>query len=801
MKKIITALLIILAISARAQNNVKIIIKDNSSKEALISATLKIIESKKTIITNNLGESEVPANSTIEISMVGYIPQTIKTGNISLVVELVQEKAALQDVVVTSTRNGLIKRNIPQQVSVISSKNITNTGANDLTDVLKKTTGIDIIQYPLMLSGVGMRGFRPQFSGLNQRTLLLVDGRPAGATNLAMMDLSNVERIEVVKGAASALYGSQAMGGVVNVITNKSRGEITKSLFAGYGSYNTIQAGVNIGGSITPKTDFDISLKYFKQKDDITFGHDNVFRNKFGRTTVTNTYRNANFLIDSVKTFDDRRSDGVVRPYTSYQFTTGSIRFGQNIGKNWRADAGAEFYSAYDVKSSGDIFDGISNQSSKNPYRYSTNVNVNGTIKQHHVSFKAYASIEVTASIPRTSGFVTSRTTSIFRGFQLQDNFKIKNHNITFGIDRNKSIATPESWNATTAAPKAPSSPSYGIYSTAFFANTASSFFNDKLIITAGGRYDNIDFDVRVTPLLETFKADKKSYGVFSPGVGAKFKAPHNIDIHSSIGRAFVTPDAFNVAGYSLTGPGATTSIIGRVNQISGNPELKPEIGTTFDFGMNYFKREFGLDIDLTYFNTKVTDRITTGPTIAIAIPITPAQKTDEGDTIVSKTTYINADKSNMSGLEFGASFDIGAFNNYDYTLRFYFNATKYLKMEETVRDKTITTSNVFRTKTITNIADLTMTYGIEYGRKGYTARLSGRYTGKRFDTDFTDVIKRPDIEYAKFMVLDFSTTIPLSKKDRLILQVNNITDENYYEKRGFNMPGRNFTVKYSINL
>ena len=98
--------------------------------------------------------------------------------------------------------------------------------AADLTDVLKKNAGVDVVQYSGALSGIGIRGFRPQFSGINKRSLLLIDGRPSGVTNLATLLLDNVERIEVLKGAASAVYGSSAMGGVVNVITRQSRGKI-----------------------------------------------------------------------------------------------------------------------------------------------------------------------------------------------------------------------------------------------------------------------------------------------------------------------------------------------------------------------------------------------------------------------------------------------------------------------------------------------------------------------------------------------------------------------------------------------
>ena len=95
-----------------------------------------------------------------------------------------------------------------------------------LTDLLKKNAGVDVIQYNGTLSGIGIRGFRPQVSGINKRYLLLIDGRPSGVTNLATLLLDNVERVEVLKGAASAVYGSSAMGGVVNVISRQSSGPI-----------------------------------------------------------------------------------------------------------------------------------------------------------------------------------------------------------------------------------------------------------------------------------------------------------------------------------------------------------------------------------------------------------------------------------------------------------------------------------------------------------------------------------------------------------------------------------------------
>src|SRR5882724_4119941 len=105
----------------------------------------------------------------------------------------------LDRLVVTANRNELPVGDVPQRVVVIDAQTIERTGALTVPDTLKKNATLDVIQYPAGggLSGVGIRGFRPEFSGTNQHTLLLLDGRPAGVTSLGNLSLDNVDRIEV----------------------------------------------------------------------------------------------------------------------------------------------------------------------------------------------------------------------------------------------------------------------------------------------------------------------------------------------------------------------------------------------------------------------------------------------------------------------------------------------------------------------------------------------------------------------------------------------------------------------------
>src|SRR6185503_7274481 len=178
-----------------------------------------------------------------------------------------------ESVVVTARRAETRLAETPQKVEVVDSVDIERSVAADLTDVLKKNAGVDVVQYSGVLSGIGIRGFRPQLSGINKRSLLLIDGRPSGVTNLAELLLDGVERIEVLKGAASAVYGSSAMGGVVNVIRRQSHGKIGGNVRIGGGSFGTTDLAGRAGGSASARIDFDATATLFDQRDDIRMGN------------------------------------------------------------------------------------------------------------------------------------------------------------------------------------------------------------------------------------------------------------------------------------------------------------------------------------------------------------------------------------------------------------------------------------------------------------------------------------------------------------------------------------------------
>ena len=303
--------------------------------------------------------------------------------------------AAIEQVVITASRTKQKLVNVPQKLSVITASDINKTSSADVTDIIKKNTTVDVIQYPGLLSGIGIRGFRPQFSGLTQRTLLLVDGRPAGATNMGLLDQNFVERIEVLKGPASALYGSQAMGGVVNLITPKSTGPVHGKMSGSYGSFDTYTASVKAGG-IDKRFDFDVSGMFFKRASNYRTGKGNVFRKILKGDQAKQVYSiNRNGTIqDSLAYVNDEYGDGVTRPYTQYSYYTTSGRVGYKISSGWRVDLSSSSFVANNVESPGEITKNGTDAGLKDIYRYGGDLSITGIQGIHDLSFKAYLSSE-----------------------------------------------------------------------------------------------------------------------------------------------------------------------------------------------------------------------------------------------------------------------------------------------------------------------------------------------------------------------------------------------------------------------
>lgn len=161
----------------------------------------------------------------------------------------IPQEFLLDEIVVTATRYEKPDVDVPASTSVLTSKDLKNSGAENVQMALQKVPGI---QYTTFGPGGNPFGTMANYiivRGVSNGTLILVNGSPinmSGKYYLDSVPVENVERIEIVKGGGAVLYGSEAMGGVVNIITKK---KFNNSVTFGTGNYGQriFKATFNVG--------------------------------------------------------------------------------------------------------------------------------------------------------------------------------------------------------------------------------------------------------------------------------------------------------------------------------------------------------------------------------------------------------------------------------------------------------------------------------------------------------------------------------------------------------------------------
>lgn len=157
---------------------------------------------------------------------------------------------SIQEVVVTATGTSNLLRNAPVQTEVITRKMLDSYGGKSIEEILGGLTSS-------FAFNEGDMGSKAQLSGLgNSYILILIDGKRlhgdnGGENDLGLIDPQNIEKIEIVKGAQSALYGSDAIAGVVNIITKKHSTEgLLLENTTRYGSHNDVRQHNGVAFSI-----------------------------------------------------------------------------------------------------------------------------------------------------------------------------------------------------------------------------------------------------------------------------------------------------------------------------------------------------------------------------------------------------------------------------------------------------------------------------------------------------------------------------------------------------------------------
>lgn len=460
-----------------------------------------------------------------------------------LAVDVVLQPAPFfeQVVVVSGSRQEELRESSTTAVGVISQEAMRDTGYERVGDVLAEQPGI-LIRPIARLAASGVAG--EQIQGIDSRqVLVLLDGLPlvgargikSGIINLNSQSVGRLDRIEVVKGASSALYGSDAIGGVINLITREPRSPLEGDIVISGGSLGAfdLRGGMGfalkkLGGyveaerhraeeyDLTPTT-FDTTGPRF-HRNDLLLKLRYELTPRFVMSFLGNAYRNGEW----------GRSLGEQGPQSST--TTDSM---QNYALT--ADVSLTpltrliargYVARYDERSEIDVI--------ALPAAIDSVANLN----ERYVRWEAAVEQVIGRRQFLQGGIEWSQDR--YRGF-----------NRVLGDNAGQQIRMIDVWLQDRLA----------LY--------------DRLILTLGGRYH-----------------DHSRYGAHAvPRIGALFRVTESVRVRASFGRGFRAPDLGQLY-FRFFNP---TNLY----QVIGNPHLQPETSRTFQLGADYGRRGLRFGVNL----------------------------------------------------------------------------------------------------------------------------------------------------------------------------------------------------------
>lgn len=279
------------------------------------------------------------------------------------------------EVVVTGTQHPVSTESLPAATTVYNREQIEELQFQNLQELLNQAPGIDVVQSGGPGSAVSLfiRGTEAD------HVLVLVDGIRVGSATLGttayqLIPLYQIERIEILRGPQSSLYGSEAIGGVLQIFTRKGSGPMNYGATAAVGSFNTVKLGANINGesngtkysiaaSHTDTDGFDARQPIpgpfgFSQPDDDGFDNTSV-QLRIGHETQNGTEFDAFILrsegtVEFDGTFEDR-SDvvqqvaGATAVFNPAAIWESTIRIGQSRDESDNFAPSGAFSSTFDT--------------------------------------------------------------------------------------------------------------------------------------------------------------------------------------------------------------------------------------------------------------------------------------------------------------------------------------------------------------------------------------------------------------------------------------------------------------------
>ncbi|MFP4030105.1 MAG: TonB-dependent receptor plug domain-containing protein [Desulfococcaceae bacterium] len=646
---------------------------------------------------------------------------------------------AMDEIVVTATRTEEKSIDVPVKTDVITREEIELSGATHVGDIIGKYVTGHYHRYNGLLSPVGLRGFRTESHGddVKGHVLILVDGHRMGTGNAAKINADRIERIEVTKGPASALYGSAALGGVINLITQKGEGDVSTTLGGDVGSFEYYKGQISSQGAVTEQFRYHLAASYedIGDYDDPEFG------------TVYNTQETKNNFGGNL----------AFAPNDSHSF-----RFGGNY-----ADLTGEYPSWLNHETYG-AYDSETRSHYDKSHAYA-DLEYNGSFFRNQVSWRALAyylrdrNHWFSGSPDPESN--QSKYTDETLGTDHQFVWEMTDWN-TLLVGFNLENLEKESEGVSGGEPSAPYTPGMEYDARAFFIQDSLDLLDNRVNIVAAGRYDRFDVKTQQpeTVTIPDFIEREEDYDQFSPKLGAGVKFFDNLlRARANIGEGFKSPSADQLSADYQQGSGP---------RFIGNPDLDPETSLTYDMGFDVFHDFF--TFKASFFHTDYEDKIVQ---TSIAVDGEPG------------STWENRGDAEIEGFDLNLDWWIGQTFGLPFNLSLYsyltFNVTK--KDEETGED-------------LLYVSDYEAKSGLNFRRRDLSAQLSHVLVGPQMITNF-DNFPYVDEEKGSFDFWDLNLRYQFRDNWEFRASVLNLFDQRVEWVRGFLMPERNYRVGVSFTF
>lgn len=245
-KCLLTAAISWIVVSMFAQTALKGKVVNAETNEPVVGANIRIDHSLAGCTTNGKGEfniSNLPEGEhTLSVTHVSFLPQkyTADSQDENILIKMSESYINLGQVVITGTGTHRRMTNSPVPIQVITAKDLGNANVTNLEDALVKLT-------PNVTTMTNGMGTTLSLNGMNEDYMLLLENgkRLTGDDRYTRINIANIKRIEILSGAASALYGSDAIGGVINIITDDTKNAVNVSNYTHYTSKGRFSENIN----------------------------------------------------------------------------------------------------------------------------------------------------------------------------------------------------------------------------------------------------------------------------------------------------------------------------------------------------------------------------------------------------------------------------------------------------------------------------------------------------------------------------------------------------------------------------